>query len=98
MSDVLDAADDHAVATMGIVTRENGVMARALPTGTVTFLLTDVAGSTRLWESDPRRMSAAIAGHDEVVGLEVAAHGGILLKAKGEGDSTFSVFASARHA
>jgi class 3 adenylate cyclase len=35
-----------------------------LPVGTVTFLLSDVAGSALLWESDPEAMSAAIARHD----------------------------------
>jgi class 3 adenylate cyclase len=35
-----------------------------LPTGTVTFLFTDIEGSTRLWEQQPEAMTAALAGRD----------------------------------
>src|SRR4030095_8865982 len=45
-----------------------------------------------LWERDPEAMSAAVASHDAIVGREVGAAGGELVRAKGEGDSTFSVF------
>ena len=38
-----------------------------LPTGTVTFLFTDVEGSTRLWEAHPEAMKAALARHDDIV-------------------------------
>lgn len=58
----------------------------------VTFLLTDVVGSTTAWEAEPEAMAAVVARHDEIVGSVVAARGGRLLKARGEGDSTFSVF------
>jgi predicted ATPase/class 3 adenylate cyclase len=61
---------------------------------TLTFLLTDVEGSTRLWEAHRRAMGGALARHDHLVSLAVADHGGRLVKAKGEGDSTFSVFTS----
>lgn len=64
----------------------------ALPTGVVTFLLTDVVGSTELWESAPEAMAAALARHDEIVEDVVSAADGLLLKARGEGDSSFSVF------
>ncbi|HVL82401.1 MAG TPA: tetratricopeptide repeat protein [Actinomycetota bacterium] len=67
-------------------------------TATVTFLLTDVEGSTRLWEGDPEAMSHALARHDELVGGAVARHAGELVKPRGEGDSTFSVFVSAADA
>ena len=40
----------------------NGNVESALPAGTVTFLFTDIEGSTRLWEQDPERMRAAGAG------------------------------------
>ena len=36
----------------------------SLPTGTVTFLFTDIEGSTRLWEQHPEAMRAALARHD----------------------------------
>ena len=69
-----------------------------LPTGTVTFLMTDVEGSTRLWETQPESAGAVIERHDEIIGATVAEHHGALLKTKGEGDSTFSVFADANDA
>jgi class 3 adenylate cyclase len=71
---------------------------RALPSGTVTFVLSDVVGSTRLWHDAPEAMDRAIARHAEIVAACVGAHGGTVLKARGEGDSTFSVFARARDA
>jgi class 3 adenylate cyclase len=64
-----------------------------LPGGTVTFLLTDVEGSTKLWEAHPQAMEQALACHDRIVSEAVATHNGKLLKHKGEGDSTFAVFA-----
>jgi class 3 adenylate cyclase len=66
-----------------------------LPSGVVTFLLTDVVGSTRLWEASPATMTVALARHDELLREAVESNGGVLLKSKGEGDSTFSVFARA---
>ena len=39
----------------------------ALPTGTVTFLFTDVEGSTRLWERHPEQMQRALAEHDALI-------------------------------
>ena len=39
----------------------------ALPSGVVTFLFTDIEGSTRRWEADPEVMRAALAAHDEVL-------------------------------
>jgi len=66
-----------------------------LPTGTVTFLMTDVEGSTRIWEGNPEIARAAIERHDALIDAAVGAGGGVLIKSKGEGDSTFSVFADA---
>ena len=54
-------------------------------TGTVTFLFTDIEGSTRLWEKDPARMSAALAGHDALARNAVEAHGGTVVKTTGDG-------------
>jgi len=39
----------------------------ALPTGTVTFLFTDVEGSTKLWERFPDQMRVALAWHDQLI-------------------------------
>jgi predicted ATPase/class 3 adenylate cyclase/DNA-binding CsgD family transcriptional regulator len=69
-----------------------------LPSGVVTFLLTDIVGSTRLWENVPAEMDRALARHGAIVADAIAANGGRLLRARGEGDSTFSVFALASDA
>jgi class 3 adenylate cyclase len=63
-----------------------------LPSGLITFLLSDVVGSTRLWEAVPDLMTGCLERHDQLVGEAIARSGGVLLKSKGEGDSTFSVF------
>ena len=67
----------------------------ALPSGVVTFLLTDIVGSTALWDDHPAEMDAALERHDRIVADVVAAHEGTLLKSKLEGDATVSVFARA---
>jgi predicted ATPase/class 3 adenylate cyclase/DNA-binding winged helix-turn-helix (wHTH) protein len=72
--------------------------AHELPTGVVTFLLTDIEGSSRLWEADPRAMAAALERHDGLIADTAEAHGGRLLKAKGEGDSTLTVYRRASDA
>src|SRR5688572_15557838 len=64
-----------------------------MSTKPVTFLLTDVEGSTRLWEDDPERMTSALERHDRIVAEVIEAFGGRLIKSKGEGDSCFCVFA-----
>ena len=69
-----------------------GAFRSDLPTGLVTFLLTDIVGSTRLWEAAPAAMAAALSRHDSLLHDAVTRHGGALLKWRGEGDSTFSVF------
>ena len=69
-----------------------------LPTGVVTFLLTDIEGSSGLWEADAEAMTAALELHDELIASTVGTHGGWLLKAKGEGDATLTVFRRASDA
>ena len=66
-----------------------------LPGGTVTFLLTDVEGSTALWEEAPQAMRGALARHDAVFEERVQRHGGVHIRPRGEGDSRFAVFPSA---
>ncbi|HZU49303.1 MAG TPA: BTAD domain-containing putative transcriptional regulator, partial [Mycobacterium sp.] len=61
-------------------------------TRTVTFLLTDIEGSTAAWEADAEAMAVALARHDELVEQVVTSRGGRLIKTRGEGDATFSVF------
>ncbi len=69
-----------------------------LPTGTVTLLLADVEGSTRLWETLPDEMTAAIARLDVTLSDLVAAHGGVRPVEQGEGDSFVVAFARASDA
>lgn len=66
-----------------------------LPEGIVTFVFTDVEGSTRLWEEAPESMMEALNQHDEVIDAAIAEHGGISVKPRGEGDSRFLVFTEA---
>ncbi|GAB4984425.1 hypothetical protein MAHJHV58_14520 [Mycobacterium avium subsp. hominissuis] len=61
-------------------------------TRAVTFLLTDIEGSTAAWEADAAAMAVALARHDELVEQVVTSRGGRLIKTRGEGDATFSVF------
>ena len=65
-----------------------------LPAGVVTYLFTDVEGSSALWERHPETMRQALALHDQMVDQQVQAHGGIVIRSRGEGDSFFAVFTS----
>jgi class 3 adenylate cyclase len=71
---------------------------RSLPTGTVTLLLADIEGSTRLWEARPREMAAALAAMDRVLADVVPAHNGVCPVEQGEGDSFVVAFARASDA
>ena len=65
------------------------------PTGTVTFLFTDLESSTPLWESAPESMAVAIERHDVLLTARIEEHGGAIVRSRGEGDSFFAVFAHA---
>src|SRR4051812_44254167 len=69
-----------------------------LPTGTGTLLLADVEGSTRLWETQPEQMTAALALLNRTVDEAVAAHDGVRPVEQGEGDSFVAAFARASDA
>src|SRR5271169_2339634 len=69
-----------------------------LPTGTVTLLLADVEGSTRLWESQPEQRTAAVARLNQAVSDIIATHGGVRPVEQGEGDSFVAAFARASDA
>ena len=58
----------------------------------MTFLLTDVEGSTALWEQHAAVMGAALAAHDALIDAAVADAGGLVVRPRGEGDSRFAVF------
>src|SRR5262245_23371454 len=55
------------------------------PSGTVTFLFTDLEGSTRLWSEYPEAMRHALARHDEILRDVIAAHAGYYVKTTGDG-------------
>ncbi|HEV8275947.1 MAG TPA: DUF4062 domain-containing protein, partial [Streptosporangiaceae bacterium] len=71
------------------------ISAGELPAGTVTFLLTDIEGSTRLWETVPEAMEAALERHNRLVTGVIEGRGGVVVTSRGEGDSFFAAFASA---
>ena len=56
-----------------------------LPSGSVTFLFTDIEGSGRLWEQYPATMGAAIARHDELLQELVVKNHGHVVKMRGDG-------------
>jgi len=62
------------------------------PNAAVTFLLTDIEGSTKLWEEHPETMKSALRRHDDIVRRAIEAHDGYVFKTVG--DSFFAVFAS----
>ncbi len=72
-----------------------GDMAELLPTGTVTLLLADVEGSTRLWETQPEPMTAALARMNQTASTLIAEHDGVRPVEQGEGDSFVAAFARA---
>ena len=65
----------------------------SLPTGTVTFLFTDVEGSTKMWERSPESMSGALARQDEILRRAIEARSGFVFKTVG--DAFCATFASA---
>jgi class 3 adenylate cyclase len=69
-----------------------------LPTGVVTFVLTDIEGSTALWEAHPETMAEAVARHTDLAADIAERNHGVLPRSQGEGDSTLSAFARASDA
>ncbi|HEY7908856.1 MAG TPA: adenylate/guanylate cyclase domain-containing protein, partial [Thermomicrobiales bacterium] len=66
---------------------------RELPSGTVTFLFTDIAGSTARWEHDAEAMRGILARHDALLGTAVDTHGGVVFKTVG--DAFYAAFTDA---
>jgi predicted ATPase/DNA-binding SARP family transcriptional activator len=97
-------AQDPALNALDQRTSETGERGRVvtivepLPRGVVTFLLTDIEGSTILWDEHPDDMAKALVRHEDVIRDIVEANDGRLLKSRGEGDATLSVFARATDA
>jgi class 3 adenylate cyclase len=71
---------------------------RTLPTGTVTLLLADIEGSTRLWENQPGVMAAALATMDRALAELVHVNNGVCPIEQGEGDSFVVAFTRASDA
>ena len=68
----------------------------ALPSGTVTFLFTDIEGSTKLWEQHPDAMRDALVRHNAILRNVIEAHDGFVFKTVGDG--FYAVFADAADA
>lgn len=62
----------------------------SVPTGTITFLFTDIEGSSRLWERYPVDMGSALSRHDAIVRTAIESQGGVIFKAAG--DAFYAVF------
>jgi predicted ATPase/class 3 adenylate cyclase len=60
-------------------------MTQPLPIGTLTFLFTDLEGSTRLWEQHPEAMKAALQRHDAILRQAIEGHDGMVVKTTGDG-------------
>jgi class 3 adenylate cyclase len=67
-------------------TQRRAVMASepSLPTGTITFLFTDIQGSTPLWEREPEKMAEALQIHNTALRQAVEVHGGAVFKTVGD--------------
>jgi predicted ATPase/class 3 adenylate cyclase/DNA-binding SARP family transcriptional activator len=68
----------------------------SLPTGTLTFLFTDIEGSTRLWDQQPETMRPVLAQHDALLRQIIESHGGHVFKTVG--DQFCAAFATALEA
>jgi class 3 adenylate cyclase len=79
-------------------TEWSDLVVSGLPTGTVTLLLADVEGSTRLWETQPDQMPAAIAQLDQTLAELLTLYNGVRPVEQGEGDSFVLAFARASDA
>src|SRR5205807_10443574 len=69
-----------------------------LPEGTLTFMLTDLVGSTRAWESAPAAMREAMARHDRILDRRLKEHHSTEVPSGRAGDSSLAVFSSSAEA
>jgi len=72
----------------GPVTRPD----QPLPTGVVTFLLTDIEGSTQAWQASPDTMTKLVSQHYEILDATISSQCGARPQEQGEGDSVVAVF------
>ena len=82
----------HSLAAENLVSDAADASTFLLPTGTVTFLLTDVEQSTASWEAAPEAMAKAISRHYEILADVVGSHRGVRPVEQGEGDSIVAAF------
>jgi predicted ATPase/class 3 adenylate cyclase/DNA-binding CsgD family transcriptional regulator len=82
----------HPLVAENLVSEAADASTFLLPTGTVTFLLTDVEHSTASWEAAPEAMAKAISRHYEILADAVGSHRGVRPVEQGEGDSIVAAF------
>ncbi len=73
------------MASSAVLGSAQGVEVADLPSGTVTFLFTDLEGSTRLWEQHGEAMQEPLARHDAILRGAVESHAGQVVKTTGDG-------------
>jgi predicted ATPase/class 3 adenylate cyclase len=95
---MLSPVGGQMLATVGASDEGDIDVGGVLPTGTVTLLLADVEGSTRLWETQPGAMTDAVALLDRTASELIADYGGVRPVEQGEGDSFVAAFARASDA
>jgi class 3 adenylate cyclase len=93
-----EAPSHSSRLTMSANATCNHTGCRPLPTGTVTLLMADVEGSTRLWENQPDVMAAALAAMDRTLDRLVSENNGVCPIQQGEGDSFVVAFTRASDA
>src|SRR6516164_8731854 len=84
-SGLSDQARGETRASCGHAGAMGGSIVVGTPSGTVTFLLTDIEDSTRLWDAAPEAMRAALAMHDSIVQSIIHVHGGHVFATGGDG-------------
>ena len=90
-----ESSGDSAASAEAAAASPAGRGEAELLAGTVTFLLTDIEGSTRLWEVVPEAMELALERHNRLLTGVIEDHGGVVVTSRGEGDSFFAVFPGA---
>lgn len=83
---------------VGHVERDGTTGGFVLPTGTVTFLMTDIEGSTRAWVDDGEALATAVPRHYDILDEAIASNGGVRPVEQGEGDSVVAAFSRASDA
>ena len=89
---VASMSEIHPRIEMPVLDWSDDGVSGLVPTGTVTLLLADVEGSTRLWETASEEMTAAFANLDRTLAELVSAHHGVRPVEQGEGDSFVVAF------